>query len=217
MTVEKIIEILQKTDLSSDNFFSEDTFEDQVMDTLEKDPELVFEYASGASKFVIIPEDMNENIVIKIPFNGEVHGDEEVEFNSAACENHWDYCAVECNIYEKAYEKDLEMCFAKTEYIGNVNGHPVYKQEKAEIWDAIHTPEDYDKDKTQAVRKRTKESGHYCFNGEWLSDFLDYFGEEIFNIFLDFIEEEGVYDLHGQNLGYIGNRPVLVDYSDFCD
>ena len=28
---------------------------------------------------------------------------------------------------------------------------------------------------------------------------------------------DGVYVLHGQNLGYIGNRPVLTDYSDFCD
>ena len=56
-----------------------------------------------------------------------------------------------------------------------------------------------------------------CFNRVWLSDALDYFGEKIFYGLLSFLDDYSIGDLHDANIGYIGMRPVLVDYSSFND
>ena len=55
----------------------------------------------------------------------------------------------------------------------------------------------------------------YIFNMEWLSDAFHFYGEKIFHKLLEFIRTVGINDLHDGNIGYIGNRPVLVDYSSF--
>ena len=46
---------------------------------------------------------------------------------------------------------------------------------------------------------------------------LEFFGEEILKQLDRFIDTYGINDLHTSNVGYIGNRPVLIDYSGYFE
>lgn len=218
MTVQDIMKLLEKTKLDKNFILTCNDIEDKVEEPLLREG-LNFYWAEGASKYVIIPEKMDKDLVIKIPYSGVIDSFGEYEEFCGAisdtCAFDWDYCKVECDIFQKAKERDLEMCFAKTELIGTIKGYPIYAQEKAVIWENIHNYEDYDERERDEIEEKTRSSGHRCFNSAWLLDFLDYYGEEIFNMFLDFIDDMCIDDLHSGNIGYINDRPVLVDYSDF--
>jgi hypothetical protein len=60
----------------------------------------------------------------------------------------------------------------------------------------------------------TKE-GYIDFNLTWMADAYDYYGEEYFKKLMNFLKSEGIYDLHGGNIGYINSRPVIFDFSDY--
>lgn len=191
------------------------------------------DWNSGASKMVIIPK--NENYVVKIPFNGYYNSiydedengeekyidDEFIEFSKAGDENGWDYCEVEAKLYEEAEDRNLEQCFAKTEWIGDAHGYPIYKQEKAEIFgmmedDSIKRRSD--EEKNSAKKQLAKEGVniyHICI--DWVLDFIEYYGKEMLYKFMDFLTDFHIGDLHSDNIGYINGRPVLVDYSGFYD
>ena len=47
------------------------------------------------------------------------------------------------------------------------------------------------------------------------SALYNYYGEEKFEIILNFLNENGINDLHNGNWGFIGERPVIFDYSGF--
>lgn len=167
---------------------------------------------SGATKAVIVLEDM----AIKIPFNGYYDSFGFQEFTCARDQGTgWDYCAAELDVLRSAAVEGLEMCFAQEEFVGTIGGYPVYAQERCVIWDHIHDYQDYTKEKRDSTEKYVSSKGYYCFNECWLSDFLDYYGSEMLEKFLDFVETNEIMDLHGGNLGYVGNRPVIVDYGDY--
>lgn len=204
------------------NEYSEESYDD-IYEAVMKS-KIPFETASGASKYVIIPDDGDE--VIKIPFNGQKDGFYEGEyeedyiffpFECAGVDNGWDYCQREVVIADAAEEEELEQCFAITRRIGFVNGYPIYAQEKAEVWSAAHNYNEYSEEKKSTTFEKCKRLGVGCFNSCWLSDFLDYFGEDIFQKFMKFIDKQSIDDLHSDNIGYIGNRPVLIDYSGYWD
>ena len=46
----------------------------------------------------------------------------------------WDYCAAEQFFYEKAVVAGVEEFFIKTIFIGEFNEHPIYLQEKVEVY-----------------------------------------------------------------------------------
>jgi len=171
--------------------------------------ELNAKIASGATKAVLVLD----NMAIKIPFN--INDDTDDIFTNANCSNGWDYCEAELNILKNAKACGVDICFAHQELIGDINGYPVYAQEKCVIWGQVHNYEDYNGEKRVSTENYIKRMGHYCFNECWLSDFLDYYGNEMLEKFLDFIQSQDITDLHGGNLGYIGDRPVVVDYGDY--
>ena len=177
-----------------------------------------FDYATGATKGVLIFEQLG--FVIKIPFccNSEDY-DDYYEccnyFTGADTDNGWDYCEVEADKYQRAEEEGISMCFAKTEKIGEIDGYPIYMQELASIYknvnyQSLHTEED-----SRQVNSICDSNNFYMFNIEWLSDAFHFYGEKIFHKLLEFIRTVGINDLHDGNIGYIENRPVLVDYSSF--
>lgn len=165
--------------------------------------------ASGATKAVLVLD----NMAIKIPLN--LNDDASDVFTNANCSNGWDYCEAELNILKNAEVCGVGMCFAYQELIGDIHGYPVYAQEKCVIWGNVHEYEDYSEEKRSSTEKYVRNMGHYCFNECWLSDFLDYYGSEMLEKFLDFIQGQDITDLHGGNLGYVGNRPVIVDYGGY--
>lgn len=60
----------------------------------------------------------------------------------------------------------------------------------------------------QYIRERIKVSD--C---SWLSAIANRYGSEIFEKFVDFYESFGLYDLHGENIGYtLEGNPVIFDW-----
>ena len=181
-----------------------------------------FDYATGATKGVLIFEQLG--FVIKIPF---CRNSEDCEYNStygeyeccyftgADTDNGWDYCEAEANKYERAEEEGLAQCFAKTKKIGDIDGYPIYMQELADIYKSIDYQSSHTEEDSRQVSSICNNNNFYMFNIEWLSDAFHYYGEKMFHKLLEFIRTVGINDLHDGNIGYIGNRPVLVDYSSF--
>lgn len=215
--IEEIFEALQESWLDEYAEFTEDDVEDFKEDYV---PDVEWDY--GASKLVFMPPE--SKFVIKIPFRGQnecVFGENDelldykdfCEFSGAR--DGWDYCHTELIIYNSAEEKELDQCFAKTSLIGKVKGYPIYQQEKAKIFGHTCNESEYSKEKTGSTEKKCKELDVNNFNSCWLSDFIDYYGNELFVKFMLFLKEMRINDLHRDNLGYINGRPVLVDYSGF--
>lgn len=181
-----------------------------------------FDYATGATKGVLIFEQLG--FVIKIPFcrNTEdcyynsAYGEYECcYFTGADTDNGWDYCEAEADKYERAEEEGLAQCFAKTKKIGDIDGYPIYMQELADIYKSIDYQSSHTEEDSRQVSSICNSNNFYMFNLEWLSDAFHYYGEKMFHKLLEFIRTVGINDLHDGNIGYIGNRPVLVDYSSF--
>lgn len=206
-----------------DGELTEYSFEEKILKHLPKD--FNYDYNYGATKIVFILPD--KNFVIKIPFSGC-----EVKFTGAQSpmrteegeEDEWDYCQVECDIYALAEEEAVEDFFAKTECIGFIHDYPIYVQEIAKIYKDIYpsrkiegteyrkkyTEEDYEK-----IDSLCCNHNYDCFNMYWLCDAFKYYGEIKGEEFLQFIKNVCVEDLHKANIGYIGDRPVIIDYSGF--
>lgn len=177
-----------------------------------------FDWAEGASKLVIIPND--KDYVIKIPYTGRYNGYVEDEYDDFSYANNsnqynWDYCYTESLIYHLAKMEKINKAFAKETLVGFINGQPLYMQEKANILDCVG------ESSTEEECRKTEEylDGHNfrVFNLGWQADALKYYGKKQFNKIMDFIEWNEIGDLHDGNLGYIGARPVIVDYSDFVE
>lgn len=190
----------------------DNVFYDQIVCPFKSKYKKEFFYDYGATKGVLAFK--NLGFVIKIPF---VCNDE-WDFSGADCENGWDYCQVEVDKYQMASTSGVERCFAETQYITSIDGYPIYMQEYATMFErgdsasSCHNEEDLEK-----VKSLCKSNNYDCFNTIWLSDVFNFFGEHLFYKLMNFIDDCDIRDLHNGNIGYIGMRPVLVDYSSFND
>lgn len=172
-------------------------------------------YDTGATKLVLYP--VNSDIVVKIPLQGEGVNTFS-SFEGATEPDHWDYCRVEAGLYQKAEAAHVEVFFAKTEFIGYVNGFPVYIQPKVEIFNETRSVEDYEEDLRENTKDTCNKLEVNCFNTCWLCDFLDYYGEDELLQLSQFLINNCIGDLHGGNLGYLEDgTPVIVDYSDYWE
>jgi hypothetical protein len=214
-----------------DGELTEDNFWYKIVDQLPNTCCCKFEH--GASKMVIIPE--GADYVIKIPFTGQEESvydgydedgydeyhQEYIDFDNSIYGDGWDYCLTEAVHYNKAKRNNVEKIFCKTRCIGKVSGHPIYIQERAETYYSY-------KNKNMQSRSRKsktpKEVENICvkkrfsqFNIRWQTDVYNYYGEKIFNKFMDFIKKERIQDLHSDNIGYLGARPVILDYSGWFE
>ena len=216
-----ILDMLENAPIEAGSDFYEER-NDEFMEAMGEDFCNNFYYANGASKFVLIPKDHDTDFVIKIPYNGSLHGDSFWEdFCGANDESEnswtgWDYCLIEEHRFLKAQEEGLEECFAKVEFVGFIHGYPIYIQEKCVTLDedmnrSFHSYEE--KVKTSEIC-----GNFHNINSSWLTDFRLYYGEEKLINFVNFIKEnEWDDDLRTENIGYIGDRPVLIDYSGFWE
>lgn len=220
-TVDALLEYLRKNSYLDQWAY---VTEDDVESILDGSPNEM-DYAYGASKIVLMEEDAD--FVFKIPFNGQYERsyDEDDypmddfsfnDFTGAPFGIHeWDYCETETVVYKMAAAAGLAECFAKTEYAGDVDGYPVYIQEKAVIFNLY--PTHHSIEENTHTKERCGEMGVSTSGIDicWITDFIEYHGEEMLKKFLEFIVEKNIGDLHTDNIGYIGDRPVLIDYSDF--
>ena len=184
-----------------------------------------FILASGVSKVAIIPKE--KNYVIKIPYYGKYRKSNGIKcfdpyFSSISKSS--DYCKSEEIIYNKAKANGLDTFFAEIKQIGKIKSIPIYVQRKAVIFEDVYYPEDDEEEnlneheisifKTITTKYSDLVEDEYL-PLSWMKDFICSYGELAFDKLYNFLSDNNIQDLHSENIGYICERPVLVDFSGF--
>ena len=192
---------------------------------------LGLEFDNGATKGCIL-SDLEDRYVLKVPFHSAYSYDEdiEIEFNNAYVVN-WvtgelissntndDYCFIEKYMSDTFIEAGLGDCICKVELYGDIDGHPIYIQEKATEQASCHSSShSYEECKEFVESMKSsynKEKYYSTFEDEWAIDFIEYHGEDKYIKMIDILAASGINDLHYGNYGYIDDKPVLIDYSGY--
>ena len=180
---------------------------------------------AGCTKFVIVTPD-NYNCIIKIPFNCDGEYEDIMPFENAYYPSSnlygWDYCRSEMEYYELAVKAGIADLFAKTEYIGEYCGFPVYAQEKSESISHIKTKKNikvpHSPHFEEAKNAINDELSHVWFcSVNYLALMLDTYGFEKVKKFDNFIFTHQISDLHDENYGYkkFTFIPKLFDFSGY--
>lgn len=222
---QEILSALNTTILNNDIIFYEDKNEDFLDSLGNKLFNGKYKYAFGATKLVILPT--FEDFVIKLPYTGSwkyqsgyysnyyhLGHDEYQDFYGANCEGReWDYCGVEAARFLQAKEEKFDKYFAETKLIGFVTDFPIYIQEKCvpfNEYNSYHTIEE--------KKQTSKICDKITINLNWLTDFRFYYGETALINFTNFLYNmQWDNDLRDANIGYLNDRPVLIDYAGFYD
>ena len=136
---------------------------------------------------------------------------------------------AEVSTYEKAKEKNLAFLFPKTNVFTTINGINFIAQEKIDF-SCSDTPrylkEKYEK-QSRTVKNRIYHKMEIGFqlgtdcdrdlNRLWASMVISLYGKKVAKALCDFIRENKINDLHGNNLGYKNNRPIILDFSGYYE
>lgn len=145
--------------------------------------------------------------------------DSDVVFKMGFKNFNCDYCEIEAENFLKAREAGLEKFFAKTEYLTTFKGIKVYVSERAEVSYDLLSSDLYSHLKEEGYEDQ--EISQYISeideSNEFFEQLLPYYVEssELIDNLIDFIESNDINDLHYGNIGYLGDRIVLIDYSGF--
>lgn len=174
------------------------------------DEDYNFDVRSGATKIVLVPNDLP--YVIKIPYYGEETWDGWVHpFNGGDEGEDVDYCAEEAEIYADAEISGCAQFFVPMMQLTMAGDIPIYIQTKIS---AIRT-------------ERPSNENAYRYASIHNSEFLDpevggrlvqYYSTEEIAVFLTFIKKHNINDLEGSRNGeYVQafGRYVFWDYSGY--
>lgn len=213
---EQLLDIFKNCDFTG--YINEDTIGTNILSKLPINFSYHYEY--GATKLCIMPD--NSNFVIKIPFNSAWYDptQEYIDYESAGYNEHEaDYCFTEVVYYKHAKQMKIHKMFCKTQLLGLINNYPIYIQQKATPMcqrDDKRNEDGYYEDARSPYSIDYCELHDFeCFNSVWVADAIEYYGKAKFNRLIEFIKEHSIEDLHSGNIGYINERPVLFDFSDY--
>ena len=176
----------------------------------------------GVSKVAIILKELP--FVIKVPFDGvwdevedyetEIMTMEFSDFNYGGGTKYNDYCAIELDITNMAHEAGYDCFIPDMMFLCEVNGRRFYVQEKVKSLSESRrevnpTPDSYER----AKRDRSD------FDREWVALVYDFYGEDAWNEFVEWAENEAseiLSDCHSGNYGIRNDgTPVIFDISGF--
>lgn len=194
-----------------DDFFSEGNEDNWfALEDSANNLDFDIDFECGATKGVIIDHDCG--YVIKLPFRDR---------------DGFDYCKAEWRNYCVAESQGLAEFFAFMDFLGFFHNYPIYIQELVDC-------DEYN----ISDRAWSSSFNSYCMNNgydkedaEVIDEFSDYFYswdsceqtealfEEEWGADFDkltiFFEDNHINDLHSGNLGYRGDKLILIDYSGF--
>lgn len=177
-----------------------------LMDKGYSEPE--YRLCDGASKLCIVPK--HADFVIKWSYLSEDY-DEALE---------------EVSIYNKAVEAGLEMFFPKTEVLCITNGVIFVIQEKID-YSVLHTPCEKEdkycyKTKTASAAIINKMDTCFCsiargrdLDSTWASMAIVIYGKKKCKALCKFVIENNINDLHRSNIGYLKDKPIILDFSGY--
>lgn len=165
--------------------------------------------ADGAFKMCLIFE--NLDYVVKIPFSYTRNE------RKNACED-------EIKTYESAKKAGVEKIFLETWFIGFLdNGCPIYGQPKISFT-INSTPKEKIK-KYQRISHTVTESmsekvrqGIYSrsIDRTWRNLAIVLYGKKFMLAFEKWTNKVCLRDFHNENIGYLNDRPVILDYNYCC-
>ena len=171
-----------------------------------------YQVCDGASKICIVPK----------------HADFVIKWSTSCLSGEEDYDEAydEVLIYEKAVREGLEMFFPKTEILCTIGGINFVVQEKIDF-SALNTPRNKDSKylyKTRTVSPAIIDKIDTCFQSirrgrsidtTWASMAIVIYGKRKCKALCKFVIENGINDLHLSNIGYLKDKPVILDFSGY--
>ena len=132
----------------------------------------------------------------------------------------------EVKLYNRAFEKNIDMFFPKTVYAGNINGVHVVIQDKVDFSvmkcsnEKSHKYFNIGKTVSNRVFEKALDGfyvkGCGCnvqVNEIWLKAAISLYGRKIIKELCQFVQDYKINDLHPKNIGYKNDRPVFLDFS----
>lgn len=158
----------------------------------------------GVSKGVIIFDDLDW--VVKFPLGVPSYSGHAVI----------DYCAKEYDVYTKALENGLESLFAPMYFLERYFGVDAYVMEKVKVDSERIYSEHFDSWASISTATEGQHRLNFFEKHTMAITLFDYHDESLIDKFIDFCNNEGVGDLHSDNMGYNEDGDlVLIDYSGF--
>lgn len=191
-------------------------------------------YKLGASKLVLWFEEFDD-IVIKIPFTGHVLCGEYEEFCYAGAladitlDNDWDYCEAEAAIFQSIETEypNLADFFCETEYLGEIQSHPFYVQDRVKTTASQMNSQEYLEKYSpseEGIQLLSDSLSHTDFIGfatdedDTFSIFgvsCDHYGVDLIKELIEFCDNH-IEDLHSSNYGFNNEGVIQIfDYSGF--
>lgn len=208
MTKEEVIRILEKANLNDEM----DKYE--VRDALDEETKEPFKVNSGCSKICI----WFKNFPYVIKYSHNLYEDKE---------NGIDESVQEAKLYQAAKVEGIEKFFPETEILCSIGGITFVMQEKID-YSALNVP---DKKRTKYLRiskttnyrifsKMQNEIYHVPGGGRrldhlWAGVAISLYGKKLCKKLCDFIVTYQINDLHGNNIGYKNDKPILLDFSGY--
>lgn len=166
---------------------------------------------SGVSKYCYIFPD--EDFVVKFP---QVYREHNLNENE---------CAQEVELYHSSHNYRVQRVLPETTFLGrNTHGVPFYKQAKLDYVCSQLPPPKYRKycamttkindDLIDRVRK-SNTSDNRSIDTLWLKMVWLLYGEKFTRSLIKWINDNRINDLHNSNIGYIKNRPVIMDFCGY--
>lgn len=192
----------------------DDSFEDDIITPFKEHFQNNFSYGwdNGATKGVLIFKDFG--FVIKIPF---LYCDGDCLCGVEDGDSEWNYCSQEETYYKKAKEAKVQDIFLETAYLDTINHHPIYIQLFAEPMNKIdiNSHRSSTEKDIKKVNEIIENSNYNYIDDSWEADLFVLYGKKYYKKFKDFITKIGINDLRTANIGYIGKKPVILDYAGF--
>lgn len=171
-----------------------------------------YQVCDGATKLCIVPK--NANFVVKWTTTAYV----------SDCG--YDEAYDEVLIYKKAVKAGLKMFFPKTEVLCIRNGVIFIIQDKIDF-SVLHTPSSKENRyfyKTKTASKAIIDKMDTCFcsiargrmlDETWARMAIVIYGKKKCKALCRFVVENGINDLHQSNIGYLKDKPIILDFSGY--
>lgn len=210
MTLERAEEILKSLDIAN-KYDEEDVQEEIEKQGIQNEVSCV----GGISKICLMFKDANFVFKYSNPYAYSDGNEAEREVDN----------------YNRAVELGLEMFFPKTYLYSKIDGINIIYQEKIdynadEVWKdsklflTIHdlTCDHIDVKRIASIKERFNIEGapyNRDINTTWIAFMCALYTTEVIDKLIDFIQEKKINDLHGENLGYKNNKPIILDFSGY--
>ena len=157
------------------------------------------EVTYGCTKIVVIPNE--GEWVLKVPINYEKE----------------DFCKIEVENYKKAKRNDLGDFFCEAHFLMNYYNAPCYIMRRAQVDESNLFSDVRRYMSSEGFTEEEIEDKMYDLDDDdILYDFFcSYYQVDFVDKLMSFLSKEKINDIHSENMGYYGDRPIIFDYSGY--